>query len=507
VTLRGVRRTLLFSGFDFHAPALPDGARVILPPITLPALDRFRDLALRALDEALDRALQGTPLTPSSRVTVLVDDPSLPVPPPAQDCRGEMLDAALKVLSARGVRPTRVNVLVANGLNRQWRESELKELVGAPTFGAVRIVCHDAESHAGVTRLGEEPEGPVELSKLLVETDLVLHLNLVSLPILAGTAGLVTGATGYRTARYLNSPALLAGEGSPFQPGSAYHLAHERVASHLSRQTPIVQLSVIQNNDVWPPALAALLRPSEGLAQPFQMWNSLPAAVRQRAGRMLRSRYRPFAVLAGTPEEVGPKALELFKRQHEVRVDKDADVVVFGLPDQGPYSAGASQNPVLAANLALGFLLNLHAGKSLLRPGGVVLFANPLTPTFDRKVHAAYEELYERVLRVERDAGAIHERYEPYFAGRPEYVAAYQKRFAFHGTHPLFAWSLCSAVRARAGRIIVAHGDPRSCARLGFTPANDLQDGLNKAKEFLGGAQPNVAVLELPPAFWARVGG
>jgi hypothetical protein len=135
----------------------------------------------------------------------------------------------------------------------------------------------------------------------------------------------------------------------------------------------------------------------------------------------------------------------------------------------------------------------------------VLVFANPLAPVFDRKVHLAHEEFYEKVLRFEREPEAIHQRFESYFAGRPEFVSNYQRRFAFHGTHPLYGWYLSHPTRRRAGRIIVAHGDPRACARLGFTPAVDVEDALEKARAFLGMEAPKVTALALPPPFWAKV--
>jgi hypothetical protein len=202
---------------------------------------------------------------------------------------------------------------------------------------------------------------------------------------------------------------------------------------------------------------------------------------------------------------VAPRALETFHRQHEVATAGEADILVFGLPDLGPASVGAAQNPVLSANVALGYVANLFTERPLLRAGGVIIFASPLTPVFDRRAHLPHEEFYEKVLRVERDPVAIHERFETYFAGRPEFVSNYQRRFAFHGAHPLYSWYLTSPVRRRASRIIVAHGDPRACARLGFTPAVDVEEALDKARDFLGDPHPHVAVMELPPPFWVRV--
>ena len=212
-----------------------------------------------------------------------------------------------------------------------------------------------------------------------------------------------------------------------------------------------------------------------------------------------------LGVIAGDPETVAPRALELFLRQHETAVDGQADVVVFGLPDLGPASVGTAQNPILSAHLALGTVANLFTESPLLRKGGVLVFANPLAPVFDRKAHLPHEEFYERVLRLERDPQAIHERFEPYFAGRPEFVANYQRRNAFHGAHPLHSWYGTQSARRHAGRIIVAHGDPRACARLGLTHAVDIEEAIDKAYDFLEMDEPQISVLDLPPPFWVRV--
>ena len=497
-------RTLLFSGFDLRAPELPADARLLLPPPSLPALEPFAEACARALEEPLSGKRLADYLKPNARVAVVIDDPSLPVPPQSRDCRKEMLAAVLSVLEDHGVGQNRVAVLVANGLSRQWRQTELAELFGAELLAKYPVQSHDAESGPSLLRLGEEPEGPVELNRAVLEADVLVHLNVVSSPLHAGLFGVVSGTAGYRTARYLASPQVLAKDPAPMRPGSAYHRVHERIAGWLRKQVPVVQLSAVLNNELWPPALSALLKSEDGLTRPLQMWNALPAAVRHRAARHLKAGYRPIAVLSGEPEAVSARALELFYRQHEVSTEAQADVLVFGLPDLGPSSIGASQNPVLAAHLALGFAGNLFTERPLLREGGVLVFANPLTPSFDRRAHLPHEEFYEKVLRIERDPLAIHERFEPYFAGRPEFVSNYQRRFAFHGAHPLYAWYLSHAARKRAGRIIVAHGDPRACARLGFTPAVDVEEALDKAREFTGG-KPEVAVMALPPPFWVRV--
>jgi hypothetical protein len=500
-----VAKTLLLSGFDLREAHLPDDVRLLLPPLALPGLVDFGE----AVDRALDEPLSGEPLSalvkPKSRICVVLDDPSWPVPPLSHDPRRELLAGVLRVFAEQGVRSKQVTVLVANGLGRQWRATELTDLLGIASTASFPVRCHDAEAQAELVRIGEEPEGPVELARCIVEADLVIHLNVVTAPHYAGLFGLVSGTAGYRTARWLSAPSLFEQDAAPLKRGSPFHQAHERVGALLEKKTRVFQVSAVLNNELWTPALASLFRTEHGLTRPLQMWNALPLAVRHRAARLMKGSCRPLAALSGPTGAVAARALEVFLRQHEVATDGPADVLVFGLPDQGPYSVRTAQNPVLAAHLALGYVANLCTGQPLLNPGGVILFANPLTPEFDRNAHLPHEEFYEKVLRVERDPAAIHERFEPYFAGRPEFVANYQRRYSFHGAHPLYCWYQCTPARKRAGKIIVAHGDPRACARLGFMPANDVDDGLAKARELLGRPDPSVLVLELPPSFFVRV--
>ena len=394
------------------------------------------------------------------------------------------------------------------GEARQWRPAELSEWLGPESTSQILIRCHDAEQLSDLVRLSDDANGPIEVSRHLLESDLIIHLNVVTMPIHAGSFGLVQGTIGYRTARELNTPSMFDASEAPLVAGSAWHRAHERIGKMIEGKVPVLQVSTVLNNELWTPAVAALLATDEvgRLSRPLQMWNALPGSVRHRAARSMRSSFRPLAVMSGPPEAVSPRALELFLRQHEVTSDGgEADVLVFGLPDLGPYSVRTAQNPVLVANLALGLVANLFTERPLLRDGGAIVFANPLTPSFDSRHHRAHEEFYEKVLRLEREPEVIQERYEPWLASRPEFVADYQRRYAFHGAHALFSWYQCTPMRRRASRIIVAHGDPRACARLGFMAAPNLDAALRKAKESVADAEPKVRVLELPPAFFVRV--
>lgn len=497
-------RTVFMSGFEVRLADLPADAQVLKPAPAKGGISDLRSAITRAIEEPVEGDALPKLLKPGSRVGIVIDDPSLPVPPMSNDVRRDLLESVLSVLGSRGLNSRRVSVVVASGLSRQWRPKELTDIFGIRSTGSYPMQSHDAEAVADMVRLGEGPEGPVEINRAAADVDVVIHLNVVSMPLYAGTFGLVSGTVSYRTARTLVTPKLLAEDPNPLMPGSTYAQAHDRIAAMLQKRVPIFQLSVVLNNELFPPGISEVLHTDAMLSRPLQMWNALPAAVRQRTARLLRASYRPIAVFGGPPKAVTAKALAAFEAQHAVTAQGEADVLLFGLPDMGPGSVGTSQNPILAANLALGYVANLYVNKPLLRPGGVVVFANPLAPTFDR-AHLPHQEFYDKVLRISREPEIIHERFESYFAGRPEFVSNYERRFAFHGAHPLFAWYQTTSMRKRAGKIIVPHGDPRACARLGFTNANDIEDGLEKAREFLGIDKAKLTVLEIPPPIWGNV--
>jgi hypothetical protein len=500
-----VPSSLIMSGFDLRVVDLPEEARILLPLRAQVPLDDAKAAILRAIAGPVSGPPLADLLTAETRVTVLIDDLSLPVPPPAHDPRADMLEVVLNQLERKSIRPAQVKVLVANGLSRQWRPVELADVLGEQVLAAHPVACHDAESTAQLERIGEVDGLPVEVNRALAEADLVVHLNVVSMPLMTGTYPLVCGALGYKTVRGLVTPAAFA-EDAPFLPGSALVRAHERVAEVLLSKVKVVQLSTVLSNDLWPPALAAVVQggATASLTRPLQMWNSLPTPVRHRAARLLRANYRPLWFGFGPPAEVAPKARAVFRRQHEVTAEEEVDVLLVGLPDVGPGSVRSGQNPVLAAELALGSVYHLFTQKPLLRPGGTIVIANPLTPSFDR-VHRPHEDFYDRVLKTEREPQVIHEKFEQLFAGRPEFVGGYERRFGFHGVHPLHAWYRCAPARRRASRIFAAYGDPGACVRLGFDAATSVEDALQRSREALGKDRLDVAALTITPPFWVKV--
>src|SRR3712207_8530302 len=94
---------IISSGMDFLLEDLPVGTRVIYPNAPLKGLPN-REAAIRhALNHPLDADPLFAQLRPGMRVTIAVDDISLPLPPmKTPDIRQTMLEILLDMLTSFG---------------------------------------------------------------------------------------------------------------------------------------------------------------------------------------------------------------------------------------------------------------------------------------------------------------------------------------------------------------------------------------------------------------------
>ena len=158
------------SGEDFILEDLPIGTRVIYPNPPIKGLPN-REAAIRyALNHPLGCDPLFAQLEPGMRVTVAVDDISLPLPPMATpDIRQTILEIVLDMLAGHGVDD--VHIIIANSLHRKMTEWEMKRMVGPRIFDDYypdRYYNHDAEWADGLIKIGEtqtqraaRPESPL----------------------------------------------------------------------------------------------------------------------------------------------------------------------------------------------------------------------------------------------------------------------------------------------------------------------------------------------------------
>ena len=100
-------------------------------------------------------------LRPGMKVTVALDDISLPLPPMrTPDVRQQVLEVILPLLADSGVDD--VHLVIAVALHRHMTAAEMKRMVGAKIFDAFypdRYYNHDAEDPDGLVTLGATDHG------------------------------------------------------------------------------------------------------------------------------------------------------------------------------------------------------------------------------------------------------------------------------------------------------------------------------------------------------------
>jgi len=187
------------------------------------------------------------------------------------------------------------------------------------------------------------------------------------------------------------------------------------------------------------------------------------------------------------------------------RVRGQSDALLLGVVDLSPYSVGGYPNPILVANLGLGYLFNLHQGRPLVREGGTVILCNPCRAHFHPRHHPSYERFFQQALKETTDPVQLHEQYEQTYAEDEGFRGAYRHGHAYHGVHPFFTWFWCCHARAHAGRIIVAGAEePWAVKRLGFEPADSVEQALDMAREGHPGGM-SLTYQMVPPAFVCKV--
>jgi lactate racemase len=460
-----VLRDIVFG--DGHVSAeLPEDTIEISPGVSLP-LDPAPDLE-REYRAAVDRPLDGPPLRElarrASRVTVAFDDPTVPCYAPAWHAG---LAAILGALADGGVRDEDVTLVCANALHRKFTHEELAGILGTEVVDRFRdrLVCHDAEDPEGNVKLGTTASGHVvEISRLVVESDLAIYLNCsTTRGFSGGWKSVCVGLSTYRSIRQHHDPDTMS------------------MSLHRNRMHEILD------------EMGAVVEDRLGTERVFKVETILSNPLQV---------HRAFAGSVGATRQ---RVIDLLSQHQPARrdlVDEPVDVVLYGVPDWSPYAAYASMNPILTLiSTGLGYLGGMieAAGK----PGCTVILATPCPERWDEQHHPSYREVWERVLPETRDPYEARQRFEPELAEREDYLARYRTGFGFHPTHAVMALYPLKRLR-HAGRVIVAGADdPAVIRHAGFEPTPTVAAALGLAREENGDGM-RVGFVPYPPAVSRR---
>ncbi|MCK6588814.1 MAG: DUF2088 domain-containing protein [Polyangiaceae bacterium] len=506
---------VLFSGDRLVEVDLPTGTRVLYPK---PPLEPLKDVDA-AIRYAINHPYNSEPLyaklRPGMKVTIAVDDISLPLPPMRRpDVRERVLTIVLDLLADYGVDD--IEIIIATSVHRRMKAFEVRHMVGDKIFDAYwpkKLYNHDAENAAQMKYIGTTEHGEeVELSKRAVESDLVIYVNLNLVPMDGGHKSVAVGLCGYRSLRAHHNPRVMRDCYSYMDPAtSALNTSVVRMGKLTNKHLNVFTIETTINNRMFDRPLEFLAKNEDDLtgaekgalrALRFTL-DKLPQPARQAIFQRVPSPYGVTGVFAGETEAVHEHTLRRAFEQYCVPVSGQADILITGIPYISPYNVNSFLNPLLVQVMANGYLFNLYRGVPMVKKGGTMIILHPCTDLFDNEHHAPYIEFVHRLLPETRDAMELHKRFEPKFAANPAYIEMYRYGHAYHPTHPFFMWYWGEAGRQHLGRMIVVGADNEYIPKLlGWETARTMDEALRMAKQ-TAPAKPEILALHSPPIVMA----
>ena len=502
---------LLWYGEDLIRVKLPAGTRVVYPKPTIPGLPD-RDEAIRyALEHPEEAEPLRSQLRPGMKVTIAIDDLSLPLPKMNRpDIRQSVLTQLLAMLHA--ARVDDFEIVIANSFHRRMEPFEVRWSVGRAIFDAYyphRLYCHDGEDPDGVVELGETELGEkVRLNRRVAESDLLIYVNINLVPMDGGHKSVGVGLCDYASLQAHHNPQTILASDSYFDhTRSPLTDSCNRMGRIVNEKLNVFHIETVVNNRMFDPKMEFFVKPEDE-------WNaldrisfrvaqiglqSLPRSTKRKVLFSIPAPYQMIAVHAGSTDAVHEKTLAYTYQQYCVPVDGQSDVALFGVPFICPYNVNAPMNPLLVRCLALGYFFNMYRGAPIVRKDGVFIVTHPLYDEFSPKHHAAYHEFFHRCLTETRDSEMLQRRYEGEFARNPEYREMYRNGYGYHGVHPFYMWYWAENGHHHCGQIIVVGAEDKVSARvMGWECADTVDEALEMAESFLG-KKPSVTHIHIPP--------
>lgn len=502
---------LLWYGEDLIRVKFPAGTRVIYPKPTIPGLPN-RDAAIRF---ALDHPEQADPLRsqlhPGAKITIAIDDISLPLPKMNRpDLRQSVLAILLEMLEQAGV--TDVEIVIANSFHRRMEPFEIRWSVGRAIFDAYyphRLYCHDGDDPDGIVELGETELGEkVRINRRAAESDLLIYVNINLVPMDGGNKSVGVGLCDYASLQAHHNPQTIRASDSYFDHSkSPLTDSCNRMGQVVNDKLNVFHIETVVNNQMFDPRMQFFVKPEDE-------WNvldkvsfrvaqvGLGAMPRQAKRKVLFSVPAPYeliAVHAGATDAVHAKTLAYNYQQYCVPVEGQADAAVFGVPFVCPYNVNAPMNPILVRCLTMGYFFNMYRGAPIVKRNGVFILTHPLYNEFSPSHHAAYHEFFHRCLAETNEADELQRKYEAEFAHDSAYSDMYRHGYGYHGVHPLYMWYWAENGAKHCGKVIVVGAEDREAARvMGWDCADSVTEALEMAQTFLG-KRPSVAHVHIPP--------
>ena len=458
-------------------------------------------------------------LEPGMKVTIAVDDISLPLPPMARpDIREVILEIVCEMLADHGVDD--VHIIVATSLHRRMTDAEIRRMVGEKVwkgYAPDRLYNHDACDPDGMVTLGKTGSGEVvEMNRRAAESDLIIYVNINLVPMDGGHKSVGVGLCGYESLKAHHTPRAIVNSDSFMDPSrSALSHSVERIGRVAEQQTKVFHIETVLNNRMFSGPMSFLMKNEDDFTEADRLkfqalkWtlDRTPRSLRREVFMRVPAAYELVACHAGACEPTHARTLKKSFEQYAIPVEGQADILISGIPYISPYNVNSKAlNPLLVQVMALGYFFHMYRGRPLVKKGGVMIVTHPATDAFDPVHHPSYIEFFNRLLPETQDAYTLESRYQDEFAYNPSYVELYRRGNAYHGAHPFYMWYWGQAGREWLGKVIVVGADNATVPRLlGWERADTLSEAIAMGRSFMGrGAQ--ITMLHHPPILITDVG-
>ena len=487
-------------GEGFMYESLPAKTRIIYPPVPLFAIENTEEAIENALENPLGCDPLSAQLKSGMKVTIAFDDLSLPIPPmKTPDLRQLIITKVLEKLGEAGV--TDIHLIAAIGFHRKMTPSELKRILGKNIFNSFypdKLYNHDGEDkennlYLGNTEIGEK----VELNRRVVQSDLVIYVNINLVSMDGGNKSFVTGLSTYESVRSHHNHNTLMNCISYMNPNnSALHKSCDRMGKIVEDKVNIFKIETTINNNSMPKWLTFLRKSYDqyNLLDRINLYANkfttdlLPSNLKRKIfDKIIAAPYGLTGINAGRTNLVHEKTLENVYKQQTISIKDQADIMIFGLPPFGPYHVNSIMNPILFMCQTLGYCFNMYLNQPLIRKGGVYIVVYPLHEDFHPFHHPSYIDFYNNVLTDTIKPYEIEKKYEEKFAYNEKYIDLYRNSYAFHGVHPFYMWYWACYGMSYVGKVIVVKPKSKRPAEImGFDTAQSIPEAIEKAKDIVG---------------------
>lgn len=503
---------ILHYGEDFLLEDLPVGTRVVYPKAPIVGLPNPEAAIRYALNHPDGCDPLHAQLYPGMKVTIAVDDISLPLPPmKTPDVRQLMLEIVLDMLTGHGVED--IHIIIANSLHRKMTESEMKRMVGSKIHNEYypdRYYCHDAEDPNGMVRLGEtHHHEPVNINRRAAESDLVIYANINLVPMDGGHKSVAVGLCDYESLRPHHEPQTIIDSDSYMDPArSELSRKVERMGRLVDEHMNVFHIETVLNNDMFMGPMNFLNKNEDKFDDKdwalFNMTKAslkkLPRGLKRKMFAQFPANYQMIGCNAGKTEPVHEKTIKRCFDQYAVPVKGQCDILITGIAYVTPYNVNSILNPILVQVMGPGYFFNMYRNKPVAKKGGVLILTHPCHDEFDPEFHPSYIEFFNRCLPDTKDAFELREKYEDEFAHDPNYIQMYRRGNAYHGAHPFFMWYWGENGRRHFSKIIAVADNSYVPEMLGWERAETLTEAIYMAKSHMG-RSAEITMLHHPPIF------